>query len=88
MKMYSPLPIIQKQSASDTNAIKSLKEKIIEIKSAQTAATKNKSNLTGQVSDTRQDYWSNIIDKEYGIIKEDINIKAEIANKELMRPKK
>ena len=46
-------------SSSDTNATETTKEQIIEVKSAQTAANKKISNLTGQVIDMRQDYSSN-----------------------------
>ena len=47
------------KSAADTNATKTLKEQIIEIKAAQTSTNGKQSNLKGQVGDTRQYYFSN-----------------------------
>ena len=47
------------KSAAYTNAIKTLKEQIIEMKVAHMAENTRISNLTGQVSDTRQDYPRN-----------------------------
>ena len=47
------------KSAADTNATETLKDHIVEIKSAHTAANEKSSNLTGQVGDTRQYYPSN-----------------------------
>ena len=49
----------ENKSVADTNAVETLKKHIIDMKAEQTVTNENISNLTVQVSDTRQDYSSN-----------------------------